>query len=246
MHHVFLRFGAGEILTDNGLEFRNELLSELCRLFGVSRCFTTSYQPRTNAVCERSHATVNAMLAKCVSDNHRDWDEWLPQIAFSYNASVHESTRFTPFYLMHGTEPRWDVDFKLGTDAETPYSENDYADVLLKRLEGAHSLTREHLQTTASRMSDWYDQKFEVQKFSPGDVVYVLNLRLYQGRCPKWLRCYSDVATVVRRINQVTKKYQIKKYGELKKKSSMLTSLKSRLESPWTPDGWTAGQPDDK
>ena len=72
MNNVFLKYGAGEILTDNGLEFRNELLSELCRLMGLARCFTTSYQPRTNAVCECSHATVNSMLAKCVADNHRD------------------------------------------------------------------------------------------------------------------------------------------------------------------------------
>ena len=43
MHNVFLRYGAGEILTDNGLEFKNELLTELCRLMGVARCFTTSY-----------------------------------------------------------------------------------------------------------------------------------------------------------------------------------------------------------
>ena len=70
MHHVFLKYGAGEILTDNGLEFKIKPLSELCRLMGLARCFTTSYQPRTNAVCERSHATVNSMLAQCVSDNH--------------------------------------------------------------------------------------------------------------------------------------------------------------------------------
>ena len=165
---------------DNGLEFRNELLSELCRLFGLSRCFMTAYKLRTNAVCEHSHATVNAMLAKCIADYHHDWDEWLPQIAFSYNASVHESTRFTPFFLMHGTEPRWDIDFKLGVDAETPYSVNDYANALMKRLKGAHTLATEHLQTTASRMSDWYDQKVKVQEVKPGDEVYVLNLRLYQ------------------------------------------------------------------
>ena len=72
MHQVFLWYGAGEILTDNGLKFRNELLTELCKLMGVTRAFTTSYQPRTNAVCERSHATVNSMLAKCIDDNHQD------------------------------------------------------------------------------------------------------------------------------------------------------------------------------
>ena len=101
------------------------------------------------------------MLAKCVSDNHRDWDEWLPQIAFSYNACTCESCEScTPFFLMHGTVPRWDVHFKLGVDTETPYSVNDY-------------------------VSDLYDQKVKVQEFTPGDIVYVLNLRLYQWRCPK-------------------------------------------------------------
>ena len=202
-HHVFLKYGAGEILTDNGLEFRNELLSELCRLMGVMRCFTTSYQPRTNAVCERSHATVNSMLAKCVDKNHRDWDERLPQVAFFYNASVHESTQFTPYFLMHGAEPRWDVDFKLGTNT-TQYSTNEYADLLLNRLESAHTLTREHLQVTASRLQDWYDRKVHVQEFQVEDEVYVLNLRLYQGRCPKWIRRYYDVAVVTERINTVT------------------------------------------
>ena len=78
MTYVFLRYGVGTILTDNELEFRNELLSKLCRLMGVARCFTISYQPRTNAVCERSHATVNSMLAKCMADNHVIWTSGFP------------------------------------------------------------------------------------------------------------------------------------------------------------------------
>jgi len=45
---VFLKFGAGEILTDNGGEFRCELLYELCRLMGVARRYTSSFQPSTN------------------------------------------------------------------------------------------------------------------------------------------------------------------------------------------------------
>ena len=144
------------------------------------------------------------MLAKYVADNHRDWDEWLPQVAFCYNASVHESTQFTPFFLVYGSEPRWDVDLCLNSDDRPTYSTNEYADLLLSRLDGAHALTREHLQVTVSRMCDWYDKKAKVQEFLPGDEVFVLNLRLYQKRCPKWIRRYSDVATVVKKINQVT------------------------------------------
>ena len=126
---------------------------------GVARCLTMSYQPRMNAVCECSHATVNSMLAKCVDKNHRDWDECLPQVAFCYNASVHESMQFSPFFLMHGTEPRWDVDFRLDNEDQPVYSTNEYADLLLNRLKSAHSLARDHLQVTPSWMSDWYDKK---------------------------------------------------------------------------------------
>ena len=65
MHKVFLHYGAREIITDHGLKFKNELLSEVCMLIGIARCYTTAYQPWVNAVCESSHAMVNATLAKC-------------------------------------------------------------------------------------------------------------------------------------------------------------------------------------
>ena len=204
MDNVFLRFGAGEVLTDGGCEFRNELLGELCRLMGVAKATTTAYRPQTNSVSERSHLTFNSMLAKVVSVNQRDWDERLKHVAFCYNASVHESTLYSPFFLMHGSEPRYDVDLQIGNMQHVQYYVNDYADMLIHRLEDAYVLVREQLKVTANRMRDWYDKKVHVQSFDVGDEVYVLNLRLYQHRSPKWVRRYSDVARVERKINSVT------------------------------------------
>jgi len=155
-----LKYGAGEILTHNGGEFPSELLSELCRLMGVSHSFTTAYHARCNAVCERSHATVNSMLAKCIDTNQRDWTDHLQQVAFCFNASTQESRKYSPFFLMHGTEPRWNIDFQLGGKNErVAYSVNDYADLLIKRMETSHKLVRQHLGTTANKMSEWYDKK---------------------------------------------------------------------------------------
>jgi len=204
VEHVFLKYGAGEILTDNGCEFRCELLNEICRLMGVARCFTTAYQARTNAVCERSHATVNSMLSKCVADNQKDWSDHLSNVAFCYNASTHETTKYSPFFLLHGFEPRWDIDLQLGIEPRGPYSVNDYADLLLNRFERSHELVREHLGVTANRMQNWYDQKVTVHYFEVGDEVYVLNLRLYPNKCPKWVRRYSHVGIIKKKINDVT------------------------------------------
>jgi len=56
-------------------------------------------------------------------------------------------------------------------------------------------------------MSEWYDKKVYTQSFMPGDQVFVLNLKQYKGRCPKWMRRYSHIATVKNKINDVT--YQL-------------------------------------
>jgi len=169
---VFLRFGAGEILTDSGGEFRCEVLDELCRLMGEARSFTSSYQARTNSSCERSHATVNAMLAKCISVNQRDYTDHLQQVAFCFNASVQEATKYSPFFLMHGTKPRWGVDLQINCEAtHTAYSVSDYADLLVNRLEKAHEIVKGHLSTAARRMCDWYDNKVHAQTFEVGDEV---------------------------------------------------------------------------
>ena len=83
---------------------------------GVARSFTTAYEAWTNGVCERSHAPVNAMLAKCVADNQRDRADHVAQVDFRYNASQHESTQHTPFFLLFGMESRWDMDLQLGAE----------------------------------------------------------------------------------------------------------------------------------
>jgi len=148
------------------------------------------------------------MLAKSISDNQRDWTDHLPQVAFCFNAFVQEATKHTPFFLMHGTEPRWEVDLQMNCEStRTANSVNDYADLLVNRLEKAHELVRTHLGLSSRRMKDWFEQNVRAQAFEVGDEFYVLNLLLYKGRSPKWMRRYSHVAVVQKRLNNVT--YQL-------------------------------------
>jgi len=94
----------------------------------------------------------------------------------------------------------------MGENKRVAYSVNDYADLLMKRMETAHELVRQHLGTTANKMSEWYNKEVHTQSFIPCDQVFVLNLRQYKGQCPKWMRRYSHAATVKKKINDVTYK----------------------------------------
>jgi hypothetical protein len=64
---VFLRHGFYPVLRcDNGGEFISDLQQQLDRLLGTVRLRTHPYTPRQNPV-ERSHRTINSMIAKTVT-----------------------------------------------------------------------------------------------------------------------------------------------------------------------------------
>ena len=58
-----LKFGTpNRILHDQGKEFENKLFDELEKYFGIKRCRTTPYHPRSNGMVERLNSTVIQML----------------------------------------------------------------------------------------------------------------------------------------------------------------------------------------
>ena len=53
------------------------------------------------------------MLAKKVKKSGRDWDVQLPYVLFDYRASMQESTRESPFFLLYGRDPRLPTEVAL-------------------------------------------------------------------------------------------------------------------------------------
>lgn len=63
MTHCILVFGAmTELVSDNALYLRSDLLAELGRLFQIDRYFNTPYHHEGNGACERMFAAFQAML----------------------------------------------------------------------------------------------------------------------------------------------------------------------------------------
>ena len=126
---VILPFGTPRLLlSDNGREFENELMQELCRLLGVEKQRSTFYTPQCNGAIERWHSAMNSLLAKTVETHQRDWPQRLPFVVAAYNSSVHESTGYSPNRLMFGRETAMAADVALGNPSPQRLSPNDYAD----------------------------------------------------------------------------------------------------------------------
>ena len=115
------------------------------------------------------------MLAKVVAENHRDWDECLPHVLAAYRASVHESTGFTPNYIVFGKETRAPADLVLPnpSDVELPAdNECAYVDGIRTRIQRAHQLVREHLGQAAERRKNLYDSRVKSTRFKQEEWVW--------------------------------------------------------------------------
>ena len=156
-----------QILTDQGPNCESELFKELCHRMSVDKIRTTAYKPSTNGNIERFHATLNSILAKWVSENHRDWDDKLPAVAFAYRTSIQESTGFTPFFLLHGREARVPADLVYGPpEADHFTSTVEFVAKQQQKLREGFETVRRHLGTSAVRRKEKYDMRTRPAKKS--------------------------------------------------------------------------------
>ena len=114
VEHVVSRHGFPTgLLSDRETAFLSKMMKELYQLLGVHEVNTTAYHPQTDGLVEQFNRTLTDMLAKKVKKSGRDWDVQLPYVLFAYQASMQESTRESPFFLLYGRDPRLPTEVAL-------------------------------------------------------------------------------------------------------------------------------------
>jgi len=104
---IYCRHGAPAILiSDNGTEFVNVLMKQICVLLNIGRISTVPYHPQANGLVEQHNATLKSMLAVYVNRFQDDWDLYLPHVAYAYNTTISIATGYTPFCMLYGREAR--------------------------------------------------------------------------------------------------------------------------------------------
>ena len=180
------------MLTDNAKELDGRLMQEISRLLEIDKQHTSYYHPETNSVAERFHGTLNSMMGRMVSDHQKDWDLLLPYVMAAYRASVHQSTNYSPNFLMFAREVRAPADLVFGTPMEqSPATYDDYSTGMEQRLKQAYHLVRQHLGVAAERLKRRYDIRVRPLQYHRGQWVLYYNPRNFQGRQQKWQRKFS-------------------------------------------------------
>ena len=82
------------VVSDNGKEFSNHLLTDTFTQLGVDHRFVPPYSPQANGFIERQHKTINQALRAVESKTN--WAKRLPLIIASINNTSIEGSPYTP------------------------------------------------------------------------------------------------------------------------------------------------------
>lgn len=99
---IFFLFGVPEvILSDNGTQFTSTLFKNLLEKYGVTHWRTPNYHPQIND-SERVNRVVTTAIRASIRSSHKDWTNNLQQIADAIRNSVHEATKYSPYFVLFG------------------------------------------------------------------------------------------------------------------------------------------------
>jgi len=187
---VICRHGAPKtLLSDQGTEFLNILVTQICERFNIKHRTTTPYHPQTNGLTERFNRTLISLLGK-LTQQHKNtpWDELLSSAIFSYRTTPHSTTGYTPFFLMHGREAILPLEFTIPTHRFTPSKPLDTQDwikarlnILIGTLVQAQAQAQRRIELAQHSYKERHDKQNNAQpqaQFKIGDQVLKKRMEL--------------------------------------------------------------------
>lgn len=198
------------IVSDMGTEYKNEVVTELCKLLKIEHLTSTAYHHQTVGTIERSHRTFNEYIRSYLSDSKMDWDEWLLYFTYCFNTTPSTVHGYCPFELVFGKSPNI-FDFLKSGNIDPLYNVESYDKEIKYRLQTSCLRARNKIIKTKEKQKITYDNKSKPIRIEVNDLVLLRNEAahklepLYEG--PYKVKSISQPNCTI--INEKNKEYVV-------------------------------------
>ena len=163
------------LITDMGTEYKNQLLTDLCKYMKTDKLTSTAYHHQTLGTIEKSHRTFNEYVRSYIACEKTDWDSWMKYFTYCFNTTPSVTHGYCPYELVFGKLP---LEFKTPSSrigVDPLYNVDDYSKETKYRLEIARSRAKELLHKNKLKQKLLYDEKINKINLRVGDKVIVRN-----------------------------------------------------------------------
>ena len=93
------------ILSDNGTEFKNNLMDQVLKELGIDRIFSAPYHPQNNEKLEVFHTYLKPTLKKLCEKDPSNQNKYINQVLAKYRVTSTLAMVEMPFFLVYGWDP---------------------------------------------------------------------------------------------------------------------------------------------
>ncbi|KAJ8651374.1 hypothetical protein O0I10_013106 [Lichtheimia ornata] len=170
---VFSDFGYPRIIqSDNGAEFKNQLLKEVLDNIGVDHRLSTPYHPQANGLAERWVQSAVMIIRKSVDGTSKDWDYFVPATQLALNNKISKRLNTPPFTLMFARKLNPFRDYR-NEKSFKPMSQAQ----LLENIEHMTNIVfpaiKARTDSVIQQQKEQFDNTHNITNFTPGDHVMV-------------------------------------------------------------------------
>nr|GEV39743.1 reverse transcriptase domain-containing protein [Tanacetum cinerariifolium] len=184
--------GSGEIISDNGKQFRDNPFKDLC----INLCIRQ--YPQANGLVERANRSLGEGIKARLDERSKNWMEEVLHVIWAHRTMIKYINGETPFSLTYGTKAVIPVEIGMPTlrTTEVDMIKNDEAlEINLELLEEKREKVSIQEAKSKAMMEKYYNARVRNTSFKPGDLVYRSNEASHAeegGKLrPKWERPYE-------------------------------------------------------
>ena len=186
---VFRRFGASEAIRhDREPGFMSDFFRAFSRIVGQKQRATMAYRPQANGTAERMVQTLTHSLKMYVAEvDQRDWDEYAERLTFAINTAQDRVRGDTPFYLIHGWDPRSTLEATLsvGNTRTRDRDPKRWRYSIQRQYQRARSAVNDQLRLAIQERADRHNEDVEQHEIEVGTQVWLYLDRVKEGYAKK-------------------------------------------------------------